>query len=598
MLGVWRDLRHAFWPLLLYDLFLKAIGFLALAPTSAWLFARLVAPTGHLALGNEQILAFFVSLRGLLAIVVLGTAAVAFMFIEQAGLMFVGRQVGQGEKSNLLEAIWLTTRKLPVLIRLGALITAAHVLAALPFLALGWLTYEVLLSDYDINFLLADTPPRFWVAVSIGLVLLLSGLAVQGVLFFRRIFALPIALFGGGTSLEAVRGSREAVRGRFWRVSGVVLVWMLIAAAAPALITAVFEFGGGAVLMKLGENLSLVLPAVVVFIALYSLGIALTSFVALAVYALLIVGLYNEHVAADAERPSEFVIVPRALRQRLVFGAAVMALTVATVISIGVLDDLRLERSVEVTAHRGSSARAPENTISAVEAAIEDGADFAEIDVQETADGVVVVLHDEDLLRLAGDERKIWEITYAELSELDVGAWFDPAFEGERVPRLAEMIEIARDRIQLNIELKYTDHEQELAERVVSIVQESGFETQSIVTSLNYTGLTDVKRLEGRLDVGYIVFTFLGNISNFDVDFLSVRADRLDADLVARAHAQGKGVHVWTVNSPRQMSAFIDLGVDNIITDYPDLLIAMLAERASLSQPERVLLALRNWLWS
>ncbi len=159
MLGVWLDLRRAFWPLLLYDLFLKAIGFLALAPTSAWLFARLVAPTGHLALGNEQILAFFVSLRGLLAVVVLGTAAVAFMFFEQAGLMFIGRQVGQGEKSNLLEAIWLTTRKLPALIKLGALITAAHVLAALPFLALGWLTYKVLLSDYDINFLLADTPP-------------------------------------------------------------------------------------------------------------------------------------------------------------------------------------------------------------------------------------------------------------------------------------------------------------------------------------------------------------------------------------------------------------------------------------------------------
>src|SRR5262249_28283883 len=93
---------------------------------------------------------------------------------------------------------------------------------------------------------------------------------------------------------------------------------------------------------------------------------------------------------------------------------------------------------VQVTAHRGHSRAAPENTLAAVRRAIESGADYAEVDVQLTADGVAVLLHDRDLKRVAGDPRRIDEVTFGEVRTLDVGGWFDPSFAGERVPALTE----------------------------------------------------------------------------------------------------------------------------------------------------------------
>src|SRR5262249_22055869 len=93
---------------------------------------------------------------------------------------------------------------------------------------------------------------------------------------------------------------------------------------------------------------------------------------------------------------------------------------------------------VRVTAHRGHARAAPENTLSAIRKAIESGADYVEMDVQQTADGVVVLLHDRDLKRVAGVSRRLDELSYDEVRKLDVGSWFDPAFAGERVPTLEQ----------------------------------------------------------------------------------------------------------------------------------------------------------------
>src|SRR5262249_45244537 len=107
-------------------------------------------------------------------------------------------------------------------------------------------------------------------------------------------------------------------------------------------------------------------------------------------------------------------------------------------------------KPVGVTAHPAGAPKGPGTPLAARRQAIADGADFAEIDVQETADGVVVVLHDKDLRRLTGDPRSIWEVPYQELRSLDAGSWFGPAFRGERIATLEEFLEAARGRIKLN----------------------------------------------------------------------------------------------------------------------------------------------------
>jgi len=279
-----------------------------------------------------------------------------------------------------------------------------------------------------------------------------------------------------------------------------------------------------------------------------------------------------------------------------VWGIAALALTITLISSYFIINDIDFDHRVAVTAHRGSSRHAPENTLSAVRRAIEDGADFAEIDVQETADGVVVLLHDTDLMRIAGVDKKIWQVTYPEIKSLDAGSWFSKDFKGEHIPTLAETLELARDKIKLNIELKFNGHQKQLVESAVKIIEDHKFGSRCVISSLNFAGLKKVRELNPDLQTGYIVARSIGNKFGADIGFLSLASNMVNADVVAAAGKSKKEVHVWTINSPANMSYFIDLGVDNIITDYPARLVALIKERETYSDVEKLLLATANML--
>jgi glycerophosphoryl diester phosphodiesterase len=266
------------------------------------------------------------------------------------------------------------------------------------------------------------------------------------------------------------------------------------------------------------------------------------------------------------------------------------------IIALSIHHDLQAEDTVLVTAHRGSSKKAPENTLSSIRQAIEDGADYAEIDVQETSDGVVVLLHDSDLKKVSGLGKKIWETSYEELKDIDIGTWFSSTFAGERIPTLGEAIDTAKGKIKLNIELKYNGHDEKLAERVVDIVKEKQFEKDCIISSLKYDALLKVEKLDAQLRTGYMVVRSIGDLPALNVDCLCVESGLATASLIARARAVGKEVHVWTVDEVAQMKHFIDLRVNGIITNYPDRLIKILRERAAMSDAERILVKAKRWL--
>jgi glycerophosphoryl diester phosphodiesterase len=192
-------------------------------------------------------------------------------------------------------------------------------------------------------------------------------------------------------------------------------------------------------------------------------------------------------------------------------------------------------------------------------------------------------------------EKKIWEVELAELKRYDAGSWFGEAFRDERVPTLDEAIDLVSGRLELNIELKFNGHDKDLAAAVVRIVKAKKFGEKCVISSLHYPGVREVRQLDPSLKVGHIVFDAIGDLTRQDVDFLSVRTAATTADLVRRAHGRGLEVHVWTVNREDSMYAFIDLGVDNILTDAPVLLRRVIGERAALSNEEKILLALSHW---
>ncbi len=226
----------------------------------------------------------------------------------------------------------------------------------------------------------------------------------------------------------------------------------------------------------------------------------------------------------------------------------------------------------EVTAHRGSSKTAPENTLEALEAAVEELADRVEIDVQETADGLVVLSHDTTLKRTAGVNRKISDFTYEELLELDVGSWFSEEYEGTRIPTLEAVMDYAKGKIDLNIEIKNLGNQSGLPEKVLELVNAHEMQEQCVITSTNLNYLQRIKQLQPEIKTGYILSAAYGDYySNESVDFISIRSSFVTENMMEKCHEAGKTVHAWTVNSKNEIERMRVLGVDNVITDYPVL---------------------------
>jgi glycerophosphoryl diester phosphodiesterase len=155
---------------------------------------------------------------------------------------------------------------------------------------------------------------------------------------------------------------------------------------------------------------------------------------------------------------------------------------------------------------------------------------------------------------------------------------------------------LAGDEIKLNIELKFNGHDQKLVERTLEIIRDNDFETRCVVTSLDSQGILEAKRQDSALEVGYILYQVIGDISNMDVDFFSVNRSLVSGGFIASIHAREKDIHVWTVNTPEDMTLMLDMGVDNVITDEPALLVALLEERANLTEIERFLMKVRALL--
>ncbi len=227
---------------------------------------------------------------------------------------------------------------------------------------------------------------------------------------------------------------------------------------------------------------------------------------------------------------------------------------------------------IVISSHRGNSHIAPENTIPALESAIMAESDYAEIDIRQNKDGTLVLLHDKSLRRTAGMNEFIWELTDEQLNKLDVGSWFSLEYLNTRIPTLEEVLIYCKDRIKLNIEIKITGKENTLEEQLVTLLEEYHYEDQCVISSSNYNTLRKVKELNEDIHTGLILSAVYGDFVDTEyIDFFSIRYNFASKELVTNAHRAGKEVHVWTVNTAREMERMKSLNVDVIITDHPAL---------------------------
>lgn len=236
-----------------------------------------------------------------------------------------------------------------------------------------------------------------------------------------------------------------------------------------------------------------------------------------------------------------------------------------------------------VIAHRGASAYFPENTIPSFEGAIAMGADMVELDVQLTSDKEVVVFHDEKITRCTGGRGRIADYTLAQLKKLDAGNWYDKKFKNTTIPTLAEVLNICKNKIAVNIEIKTEAVGKTffggIEEKCLKIVEKNGMRRHVVFSSFDPHAVMHLKQIDETAPVAVLFDkkVFGSKMPTEIMDWMSADAfncskSQLSKKWMTDIKSHGIPVNIYTVDDVKNMKKFIHMGVNGIFTNKPDVL--------------------------
>jgi glycerophosphoryl diester phosphodiesterase len=572
--------------------------FTILTPMASLLLRLAVSFSGQAALSDQDILFFILSPGGFIGFLLLASVFSIIIFLEHAALLVIAASTNAAEKTTVKQVLWFLSGRMSALFQLALLVLLRVLLNLLPFALLLLLLYQQLLSDYDINYYLTEKPAEWKLAIMLGGVVAISCAANLLRLFINWVFCLPLLMFGGRSPERTLTDSRDAVRGHRGTIGAWLLGWLVCSVLVTTAVSGMLTLAGMYLIPgTAGSVKTLLLALGLVSLTGFVLYFAI-SFAASAWLSLLIMKLFAERgLRAEFRPPADTTDSPRQplLVNRHWLGWGLLAGIAFAVLAIHLLiGRLPFDMETEVMAHRGASAAAPENTIAAVQMAIDSGAQWVEIDVQETADGQVAVIHDSDLKKIGGSGLAVAGSTLQQLRQVDIGSWFGPEFADQRVPSLEEVLNLCKDRIGVNIELKYYGKQVRLEERVAEVVERTGTADQVKFMSLSYDGIQVLHRLRPEWEVGLLSSVAVGRLADLDVDFLALNGRAATRNMIRQAHERGKQVMVWTVNDAVAMASMIGRGADALITDEPALAVRVVQEFRELEPTERLLIQLAD----
>jgi glycerophosphoryl diester phosphodiesterase len=238
--------------------------------------------------------------------------------------------------------------------------------------------------------------------------------------------------------------------------------------------------------------------------------------------------------------------------------------------------------AAEIIAHRGYSARAPENTLAAIDAAVAAGADAVEFDLHVSADGAPVLFHDDTLRRTTNGSGRVADKTLHELSDLDAGSWFGAGFAGEVVPTFTAALDRGMGRIaRFYPEIKGYRNRTDL-DTIIESVVERGLLEHTVFISMDWEALSHLRSIHPDVGLGYIVekvarapdgIARAAGDPNALLDF-DARILLHHPDLAGQATSHGIPLAVWTVDDAAAASRLHDLGVPRITTNRVSELVA------------------------
>lgn len=558
-----------------FEFVFKLLTVLIAVPLFSGAFKLIMKVTGYSYLTLENVAAFILHPVTLLSLIVLIILMTAYNMFDIATVIIILDQSYQKKKVRIREAVGMSVRRCRELLHLSSLPLAFLTLFLIPFLNLGMasgLITTIQIPEFITDYILKD---------KVLLPLCMTAVLLLAILLVRWLYSLHFFILEGESFQQARK--RSGLLGAGKHIRDLAVLFVLQAAITFAYV--LFILVGILLIVAMNAALGrfLLIKSILASLVWLFIAVSAAIFMALSTpfsYA----GISVLYYARRQERGEEIhslkleALEPAGKKHHglrfLLGGAAAVALVLAVRFTYGLYRgeyNLNIEyvRTTEVTAHRGASVNYPENTMSAFVGAKELGADWIELDVQQTKDGEIIVIHDTNFKRTTGLDRNTWELTYAEVCRLDAGSFFAPDFQGERIPLLSEVIAFAEENnVRLNIELKPTGHETDFEKSVVDIIREYDFAEECVVTSQVYQVLENVKSYDPQIRTVYVMSLAYGDITTLEAaDHFSVEAANVSKELVGRVHREGKELYAWTVNTRESISRMVEMNVDNIITD-------------------------------
>lgn len=562
-----RIVFHGWSALLCFEMAYRGLGFAVLFPLLRRGLSRLPGLVGAAYLGQDNFTLLFRSPAAVALLLGVLLLAELYLLFELTALFLYGELGWRRERATLWGLLRAAAVKTAGLLRPKRL----PVLLLPPVMALS---VFALLSGYLRAFRVPEFVMEYVISHRPLLACFAAAVALCHLVLFLYLFGLPSLLFSDRSFAASWRESLDLLRGRKLRAAGTLcggLLTFLLALLALA--------AAGVGLIYAGVRLSY--PEIAAARGQFQLyfrsfqevgGVAAGALIS-AFLCAVIVTLYHRYRADP--RPEE-VRRPRTLWQAAGRVCAVLAtLALLAVFSESEMGGRALYpagEAVRIIAHRAGAAFAPENTVAALNRAVEDGAHMAEIDVQQLGDGALVVLHDTNFRRTAGADLDVWDADLAAVEGLDAGAYFSSAFAGEPVPTLDDMLAAAKGRIGLLIELKSTGRERDLAAATIARIRAHGMEDACAIASMDMELLRQAKALAPEIRTVLISVLLLSEDYDLkELDAYSIETTALTYGMVVQAHLQGKGVYGWTANSEETMDKILRCGADGLVTDDPPL---------------------------
>lgn len=576
------DFRASYPKLLLFEYLYMLLTSIVVIPVNAFIFNRILTVIGSGSLLNGEIYRLGLTFEGILGLILIGLVASFALFIEICVLILLVQQRLIGKEIAISDALLTTLRQTPRLFGFGIVQLFVLMLVLIPFIDSPLSASFYALFNFPI--FLQNNVLDVSYTMTLVYVLLLIALLYM---VMRGIFILHFIVLEGNTIIEATRNSLALTRGKRLQI----FIWLFM-------FNAVIFGSGFLVLSSLSYLPSWLNNNVLkVFTTHYSLTLTtiLTYLFALLLMPVNIIFVtrlfYYFKRGKGIKLREEIVIIHSRLgglesriagylktrgRARLIYAAvAAVYMGLALFVGFKANDSLVYAKwNVLISAHRGDTETAPENSIPSITGAIEKGIQSVELDVQLTKDGVAVLHHDLNLKRVAGVPARVSDLTYEQLSELAIG--MDEHMVPIRIPMLGEALVEAEGRIKLLLDLKPYGPGEELAQEVVRLVQDLNMEEDVYIQSFDNYTLRQIREIAPDIQIGQILYFALGNLSVLDVDFYTVEQVMLTEQLVERAHASGREIWVWTVNNRRNMKEVLKYNIDGIITDHPGLAQSML----------------------